>query len=260
MIESYDYVIIGAGAGCVLAHRLSEASASVLLIEAGPDTPPGSVPADIDDLYPRSYYNGRYMWPGLHARQNVRTTGKPGPFPQARVMGGGSSLMGMVALRGAPDDYTSWGLAEWSWPQVLPYFCRLETDRDFGGDVHGSTGPVTIRRHPQADWPPFCQAVGDAAASRGWGHVDDLNGHFVDGYGALPMSSTLSGRVPAAGAYLDRSVRARSNLTIMCGTTVERLEFNGTRCIGVTCRATGATSTYRAHRTIVPGPSTHRRC
>ena len=167
--------------------------------------------------------------------------------------------MGMVALRGAPDDYTSWGLAEWSWPQVLPYFCRLETDRDFGGDVHGSTGPVTIRRHPQADWPPFCQAVGDAAASRGWGHVDDLNGHFVDGYGALPMSSTLSGRVrrpglTSTGPY--GPVKPHHHVRHDCGTArVQRA-----RCIGVTCRATGATSTYRAHRTIVPGPSTHRRC
>jgi 5-(hydroxymethyl)furfural/furfural oxidase len=75
-VGSYDYLIVGAGtAGCVLAHRLSAKGATVLLIEAGMDTPPGSVPTDIEDIYPRSYYNHSYMWPGLRAEQRGRSSG-----------------------------------------------------------------------------------------------------------------------------------------------------------------------------------------
>src|SRR5215208_2004025 len=134
-----DFLIVGGGAaGCVLANRLSSAGAAVVLLEAGQDTPPAAVPADIEDLYPRSYFNGAYMWRGLEADQGGDGTGAKTPFPQARVMGGGSSLMGMVAVRGRPEDYDDWELDGWRWADVLPYFRRLETDRDFGGPLHGT--------------------------------------------------------------------------------------------------------------------------
>ena len=114
-----------------MANRLSARSANrVLLIEAGPDAPPGQEPADILDIYPSSYYNKSYMWPALkvhwRARHNSAATG----FDQGRIIGGGSSVMGMVALRGTPDDYDEWerlGAAGWGWDDVLPYFRKLET-------------------------------------------------------------------------------------------------------------------------------------
>ena len=104
----WDVLIVGAGAsGCVLASRLSEnPDCRVLLVEAGIDTPPAAVPDDIRDAYPVSYANPAYFWPWLSA------TSRPGdaaaPFSQARVMGGGSSVMGMWALRGMPGDYDAW--------------------------------------------------------------------------------------------------------------------------------------------------------
>jgi len=161
----------------------------------------------------------------------------PSTYAQAQVVGGGSSLMGMVALRGLPSDYDGWatqGAAGWSWQAALRGFRQLETDRDFNDEMHGRDGPVTIRRHMPEDWPPFCSAIGDAAARMGWPTILDLNAEFEDGYGPLPMTRTQSGRVSAASAYLDPVSRARANLTIMCNTRVDKLLFSGDRCVGAT--------------------------
>jgi 5-(hydroxymethyl)furfural/furfural oxidase len=179
------------------------------------------------------------------------------PFTQARVMGGGSSLMGMVALRGSPDDYSSWGIPGWSWSDVLSYFRTLEDDRDFSGELHGASGPITIRRHHVRDWPPFCAAVGRATARLGWPMIGDLNGEFGDGYGALPLSSTLSGRVSAASGYLDMSTRSRPNLAIACATVAERLEFSGTQCVGALAVNEDGLQRYRAGHTIVCAGALH---
>src|ERR1700755_2755312 len=110
MSESFDTIIIGGGAaGCVLANRLSARSgAKVLLLEAGAATPLGREPADILDTYATSYYNDGYFWPGLKVHWRRKENSPPVSYLQGRIMGGGSSVMGMVAFRGTPDDYAEW--------------------------------------------------------------------------------------------------------------------------------------------------------
>lgn len=255
-MTGFDTIIIGAGsAGCVLSNRLSaQSSRSVLLIEAGRDTAPGHEPADVLDTFASSYYNKSYMWPSLVAHWRTRDTSPATPYDQARIMGGGSSVMGMVALRGIPGDYDEWerlGANGWNWREVLPYFRKLETDSDFQGDLHGDSGPIPIRRTPAQDWPPLTRAVGQFFQKRQIPYVGDMNGDFRDGYCSLPMSNSVTRRGSTAMGYLDAGVRARKNLTILTGATVTRLLFEGARATAVSVRIDGADHDVRGGEVVL---------
>ena len=257
----FDYVVVGGGAaGCVLASRLTEQSEfRVLLIEAGPDTPPGAEPADILDVYPKSYSEPRYMWPDLLVKFKDANDSRS-RYEQARVMGGGSSLSGMYALRGLPEDYDEWealGARGWSWKDVLPYFVRLERDLDFDGPLHGKTGPIPVRRHRREEWPPLCRAVGTALQEKGYRSLADLNAEFGDGLGAIPMSNLPTQRVSAAMAYLPRAVRERPNLRIMADAFVEGLAAEGRRIRGVSVRHAGRVLQFEAGETILAAGALH---
>ncbi|QKC92385.1 GMC family oxidoreductase [Mesorhizobium sp. NZP2234] len=251
----FDYIVIGGGSsGSVMASRLSADGPRVLLIEAGPDTPPNAVPEDILDGNPtRAYFNPDYQWPSLDAT-TVRDGRKPIHYEQARVMGGGSSINAQVANRGGPEDYDDWassGAAGWSWEEVLPYFRRLECDLDFGGEFHGNAGPLPIRRVRRSDWSGFIRAVSRAYENEGIHFRPDFNGGFGDGYSVVPLTNRNGHRVSAAMAYLSESVRARPNLTILPTTTVVRLAFSGRAITGVETENNFGQQSYLASNVIL---------
>jgi 5-(hydroxymethyl)furfural/furfural oxidase len=236
--ERFDYLIVGGGsAGCVLANRLSaDPGVRVALLEAGADTPPGAVPADILDSYPMPLFCGdRYIWPALKARATATSPLKV--YEQGRVMGGGSSINVQSANRGLPRDYDGWaeqGAAGWGWNEVLPYFRKLERDLDFGNSaLHGNSGPVPIRRIKPDNWPRFCHVFAEGLRNSGLPYLEDQNAEFGDGMFPAAFSNIDDKRVSTAVGYLDASTRARPNLRIHAAMRVERLVMTDGAASGV---------------------------
>jgi len=267
---TYDFIIVGGGsAGSVLANRLSAKSTNkVLLLEAGPDTPHGAVPPEILDSYPgTAYFDPRFHWTKLRVRTEVVSHNNPTEAPpplrkyeQARVLGGGSSINGQLANRGAPTDYAEWearGARGWDWDGVLPYFRKVERDMDFDGPYHGKEGRIPVRRIFPDQWTGQSKAMAQAFEAEGWGFIEDQNGEFRDGYFPLTHSNAYERRVSAAIGYLDPATRLRKNLTISTSTEVSGLIFEGNRCVGVRAEVQGRPQEFRANEVILSSGAIH---
>jgi len=267
---AYDYIIVGGGsAGSVLANRLSARSADkVLVCEAGQDTPPGREPPEIRDSYSgTAYFDPRFHWTELKVHTQVVSHNNPDEnrpplrkYEQARVLGGGSSINGQMANRGAPTDYREWaerGAEGWGWDDVLPYFKKVERDLDYDGPWHGKDGHIPVRRIPVEHWTKYAQAVGEACKLSGMTFLPDQNGEFVDGYFPVTHSNASEQRVSAAMGYLDAETRKRANLTISTDTQVKALQFDGTRCVGVTAMVDGKEVEFKGREVILSSGAIH---
>jgi 5-(hydroxymethyl)furfural/furfural oxidase len=232
--QGWDYLIVGAGsAGATLAERLTEnPDVRVLLIEAGPDfssaeTPPQFRTRDADT---RTDQNPEFWWPGLTARRSPAQ--RESEYLQGRGTGGSSTVNGLCAIRGIPDDYDRWaraGAKGWSFEEVLPSFVKLEDEHDFpAASYHGKGGPVPVYREPVKGWGGVDLAFRDAALDAGYGWANDHNSPDATGLSPFAMNIHRGRRISVNDGYLEPA-RRRPNLTIRGSAAADTLTFSSRR-------------------------------
>ncbi len=247
-----DFVIVGAGsAGCAMAYRLSEAGASVLVIEhGGTDAGPFiQMPAALS--YPMNM--SRYDW-GYSSEPEPNMNNRRMACPRGKVIGGSSSINGMVYVRGHARDFDTWadmGADGWSYADVLPYYKRMETwhDGGHGGDPEwrGKDGPLHVSRGPRNN--PLFQAFVDAGQQAGYEVTGDYNGEKQEGFGPMEQTVWKGRRWSAANAYL-RPALKRPNCDLVKGLALRVVMEEG-RAVGVELVRGGKKEVIRARREVI---------
>ena len=247
---SFDYIIVGAGsAGCVLANRLTaNGRHRVLLLEAG--GPDRNIWIHIPLGYGKLFSNPKVNWlyttepePELNNRRVIQ--------PRGKVMGGSSSINGLLYIRGQHEDYDHWrqlGNAGWSFNDVLPYFRRAEDQERGADDLHGVGGHLKVS--DVCEPHPLCEAFIEAAQKSGFPRNDDFNGATQEGAGYFQLTARNGRRWSTAVGYLKEAKR-RGNLTVVANALAARILFSGRRAIGVEYRQGGATHTAHANAEVI---------
>jgi choline dehydrogenase len=248
--SEFDYVIVGAGsAGCVLANRLSaDGKYSVLLLEAGPKDSNIwiHVPLGYGKLFKEKTVNWMYQTepePGLGGRQVFQ--------PRGKVLGGSSSINGLLYVRGQHEDYDRWrqrGNTGWGYDDVLPYFKKAENQARGADAYHGTGGPLSVSDWRHAD--PLSEAFVKAAVETGIPFNPDFNGAAQEGAGFFQTTTRRGRRASSAFSYL-RPARNRGNLRIVTAALAQRVVFDGRRAVAVEYLQNGSVRVARARREVL---------
>ncbi len=248
-MTQYDIIIVGAGsAGCVLANRLTaDGKRRVLLLEAGPrDTNPWiHVPLGYGKLFADKSVNWSYESEPEPTCNNRRIF-----TPRGKVLGGSSSINGLVYIRGQHQDFDDWGVPGWAYDDLLPYFIKAEDQSRGASRYHGSGGPFAVSDLP--DRHQMCDAFIESAVACGIPRNDDFNGATQEGAGYFQANTRNGKRISTAVGYL-RPAQKRANLQVEVEALATRVLFEGTRATGVEYRQHGQTLTVQAREVILAG-------
>ncbi|MGD1877794.1 MAG: GMC family oxidoreductase [Kiloniellaceae bacterium] len=250
-MESYDYVIVGAGsAGCVLAARLSESGRHrVLLLEAGPDDRRFWLQVPVG--YGKSFYDRRVNW--MYMTEPVGSlAGRPSYWPRGKVLGGSSSINAMVYVRGQAEDYDDWqaaGNPGWGWDAVLPLYKRMESHAWGESDFHGGAGPLHIKA-PSSELHPTCRQFLRACVEAGLPLNSDFNGAQQEGAGTYHITVKDGLRMSAARAN-QWPARQRAHLHIAPRAAATRHLFDGNRAVGIEYNRNGRRETAEAKAEVI---------
>jgi choline dehydrogenase len=247
---TFDYIVVGAGsAGCVLANRLTASGRHrVLLLEAGPaDRNPWiHIPIGYAKLFSNAKVNWLYQSepePELNNRRIIQ--------PRGKVLGGSSSINGLVYIRGQKEDFDLWrqlGNPGWSWDDVLPYFKKAESQQRGADDYHGADGPLSVSDHTETH--ELCEAFIKAGQQSGIPRNDDFNGAGQEGIGYFQTTARRGLRCSTAVGYL-RPARKRANLTVVTKALTTRVLFDGDAATGIAFTRNGEAMVARAGGEII---------
>ena len=249
--QEYDYIVIGAGsAGCVVATRLiQEKAGRVLLLEAGgeDDSLFHKIPATVIQVFQKK------SWPYMSEPQKYANN-RAMLIAQGKVLGGGSSVNGMIYIRGQREDYDEWGLDGWTYQDVLPYFRKAEANEALGDQFHGQNGPLSVSenrfRHP------LTEAFIRAGQEIGLPYVNDFNGASQRGIGFYQTTTRNGERASTSQAYL-KTVRNNPNLTVLTDALVHKVQIEQGRAVAVVySQKNGAPVTVKARKEIVVSAGT----
>ena len=248
---TYDFIVVGAGsAGCVLAARLTEQpDVSVLLLEAG-GSELGHFKMKMPAAWRDTFQDPTLGW-GYRSEPEPFADNKSIPVPRGKVLGGTSSVNGMMYQRGHAGDYDGWrrsGLPGWSYAEVLPYFNRSETNWRGASKYHGGSGPLTTSRHITDDF--IYPRLIETAQQLGYRHLDDFHGAEAEGFSAPDFNTHEGRRASTAARYL-RPAMSRPNLTVETNALTTRVLIEHRRAVGVEYEQNGQLIQARAEREVL---------